>query len=94
MGEQQGDRTLAESLHAVIISAALYKLLHACSLLIFFLSCIQIRKDVEGSLFLTKRNAEPFFQIIILNKKSQGMHLSVVNQSSDTHARRECGIEV
>ncbi|BDA51353.1 probable mRNA-decapping enzyme 1B at N-terminal half [Coccomyxa sp. Obi] len=30
-----------------------------------------IRKDVEGSLFLIQRNVVPFYQIIILNKKSQ-----------------------
>ena len=31
----------------------------------------QIRKDVEGSLFLIQRNVVPLYQIIILNKKSQ-----------------------
>jgi len=30
----------------------------------------QVRKDVEGSLFLIKRSVEPLYQIIILNKKS------------------------
>ena len=33
----------------------------------------QVRKDVEGSLFLVQRNVHPIYQIIILNKKSQRM---------------------
>lgn len=33
---------------------------------------IQARKDVEGSLFLVKRRAQPRFQFVILNKKSAG----------------------
>jgi hypothetical protein len=33
---------------------------------------MQSRKDVEGSLFLVKRRAQPRFQFIILNKKSAG----------------------
>lgn len=34
---------------------------------------MQTRKDVEGSLFLLKRQTQPRFKIIILNKKSQGV---------------------
>jgi hypothetical protein len=30
------------------------------------------RKDVEGSLFLVRRQSHPRFQLIILNKKSAG----------------------
>ena len=37
---------------------------------------MQTRKDVEGSLFLLKRQTQPRFKIIILNKKSQGKHNS------------------
>ena len=33
---------------------------------------VQSRKDVEGSLFLVKRRAQPRFQFVILNKKSAG----------------------
>ena len=45
---------------------------HVCSQA-FSVYVLQTRKDVEGSMFLIRRRSEPFMQLIILNKKSQGM---------------------
>jgi hypothetical protein len=34
--------------------------------------CLQQRKNIEGSLFLIKRRAQPRFQMLVLNKLSTG----------------------
>lgn len=39
--------------------------------IIAFIPCWQIRRDVEGALFLLRRSSNPTFQFTILNRKSQ-----------------------
>lgn len=50
-----------------------FSFLHGCFRLISFSFSLQSRKDVEGSLFVVKRNTQPRFQFIVMNRRNTGL---------------------
>jgi len=51
--------------------------------IIAFIPCWQIRRDVEGALFLLRRSSNPTFQFTILNRKSQSNYHEEVHAGFD-----------
>ncbi|CAL9075893.1 unnamed protein product [Musa textilis] len=47
----------------------------------FFVSFYLSRKDVEGSLFVVKRNTQPRFQFIVMNRRNAGIRLVLFGES-------------